>query len=48
MADFLGIPISSGCSVLLSKDAMEKAGGLENLGKYLAEDYYMGYNIKKA
>ena len=47
MADSLKIPFSSGCSVLISKKAMETSGGMENLGRYLAEDYYMAYNIKR-
>lgn len=41
-ADLLGINCVTGMSCLFRKDVLEDAGGFEYLGKYLAEDFYLG------
>jgi ceramide glucosyltransferase len=41
-ADLLGINCVTGMSCLFRKDILEDAGGFSYLGKFLAEDYYLG------
>lgn len=41
-ADLFGINCVTGMSCLFRKDILEGAGGFTYLGKYLAEDYYLG------
>jgi ceramide glucosyltransferase len=47
VANYLGITCTVGKSMLFRKSVLEKAGGLKALGKYLAEDYFIGVAIKK-
>ena len=39
----LGINCSTGMSSMVRKEIVEKAGGLEHFGQYLAEDFFLAH-----
>ncbi|XP_059169261.1 ceramide glucosyltransferase-B-like [Physella acuta] len=45
-ANAVGINCSTGMSSLLRRDVLDKAGGLAEFGKYLAEDHFMAEAIR--
>ncbi|PVD31337.1 hypothetical protein C0Q70_06749 [Pomacea canaliculata] len=46
-ANAVGVNCSTGMSCLLRRDVLDKAGGLAEYGKYLAEDYFIADAIRK-
>lgn len=46
-ANAVGVNCSTGMSCLLRREVLDKAGGLEAFGKYLAEDYFIAEAIRK-
>ncbi len=48
VADELGIPCVVGKSILVSRRALEAAGGIRSLRDYLAEDFVLGREVRRA
>jgi ceramide glucosyltransferase len=48
VADVLGIPCVVGKSILVSRRALEAAGGIRALKDYLAEDFVLGREVRRA
>jgi|RhiMetdeSRZDD1v2_1073273.scaffolds.fasta_scaffold01160_22 ceramide glucosyltransferase len=48
VADTLGIPCVVGKSILVSRRALEAAGGIRALRDYLAEDFVLGREVRRA
>lgn len=48
VADVLGIPCVVGKSILVSRRALEAAGGIRALRDYLAEDFVLGREVRRA
>ncbi|ESO97458.1 hypothetical protein LOTGIDRAFT_214304 [Lottia gigantea] len=45
-ANAVGVNCSTGMSMIFKKDVLEVAGGLQEFGKYLAEDYFIAQAIR--
>ena len=45
--NFVGINCVTGMSCLIRRECLERAGGLKAFGDYIAEDFYMAYEVAK-
>ena len=45
--NLIGLNCVTGMSCLIRKECIEKAGGLKSFGQYIAEDYYIAYEVAK-
>jgi ceramide glucosyltransferase len=48
IADVLGIPCVVGKSILVSRRALDSVGGISSLRDYLAEDFVLGREVRRA
>ncbi|CAF1018248.1 unnamed protein product [Adineta steineri] len=45
--NFIGINCVTGMSCLIRKETIDRVGGLKAFGNYIAEDYYIAYEVAK-